>query len=303
MAGTLLLGLAIVLWGTAFRAHAVGAESAPPLVFAAIRVVPAALLLVAVAWIGGQRLARRHAGWAALTGVLMVAVTLGGVCEAIPRAGPAHTAVVFNSYPFFVLIVGVWALRERMSPLGVIGLCTGFAGLVLLVSAQEDGVQGTNVVAGTAIAAAAAVGWGTGTIIVARLLRGGDEPQLLAFTAAQHVAGALVLVVLALPAAGDADWGSGDLWLAGAWVSVGSSAIAMVAFFEALRRMPATRASTWQFLVPTVAVLVEAATGAVPDAVVLVGMAVSIAGVCIVSLADRPLARDNRRLSGRKALR
>jgi drug/metabolite transporter (DMT)-like permease len=131
------------------------------------------------------------------------------------------------------------------------------------------------------------VAWGAGTIVVARLLRSGDPPDLLAFTAVQHVAGGLVLVAFALPAAGEIDWGSGELWLAGAWVSIGSSAIATVAFFEALRRMTAARASTWQFLVPAVAVLVEALAGTAPGGLVLLGMAVSIAGVCVVSLAER----------------
>lgn len=281
--GTLLLGLAIVLWGTAFRAHAVGAEHAPPLAFAAIRALPAALVLAVLAVALGRRLTWRQSGWAALTGVLMVAVMLGGVCEAIPRAGASYTAVIFNSYPFFVVAVGAWALRERLSPVSLAGLCLGFAGIVVLILAQ-GGATGAEVLAGTAIAAAAAIAWGTGTIIVARLLRAGSGPDLLAFTAVQYLVGGVVLTAFALPAFAAVDWGSGDLWLAGAWASIGSSAIATVAFFAALRRMPAARASTWQFLVPTVAVAVEAVAGTLPGAVALVGMAISIAGVSIVFL-------------------
>jgi O-acetylserine/cysteine efflux transporter len=284
--GTLLLALAILLWGSAFRAHAVGAGHAPPLAFAALRVAPAALLLSALALVAGRGLTGHQAVWAAITGLLMVAATLGGVSEAIPRVGAAETAVIFNSYPFFVLVVGTWVLHERLSGLGVVGVCTGFAGLVVLVSTQSEAVGGpSDPVAGAAIAAAAAVAWGIGTIAVARLLRG--EVEVLAFTAVQHFAGGAVLIVAAIPVLGDVDWGSRDLWLAAGWVSVGSSAVASLAFFAALRRMTAARASTWQFLVPTVAVLIEGALGVVPERLALIGMAISILGVAVVSISDQ----------------
>jgi drug/metabolite transporter (DMT)-like permease len=244
------------------------------------------LAALALALFADRRVTGSQAGWAALTGVLMVAATLGGVSEAIPRAGAAQTAVIFNSYPFFVLVAGGWVLRERLSGLGVMGLCIGFAGLVVLVSSQAEAAGGPSApVTGAAIAAGAAVAWGTGTIIVARLLRG--ELDLLGFTAVQHLAGAGVLVVAAVPSLGEVDWGSGELWLAAGWASIGSSAIATVAFFAALRRMTAARASTWQFLVPTVAVLIEAALGVVPGELMLVGMGISIVGVCVVSISDR----------------
>jgi drug/metabolite transporter (DMT)-like permease len=300
--GALLLAAAIVLWGTAVRAHTVGADHAPALAFAAIRVLPAALVLTAVALAAGWGLSRRNAGWAALTGLLMVAVTLGGISEAIPRAGAAQVAVIFNTYPFFVLVAGVWVLRERLSRMGVAGLFAGFAGLVILVSSQAPSPGGAHDLAtGTAIAAAAAVAWGGGTVIVARLLKDGEDGfDLLSFTAVQHIAGGLVLALLALPLAGDVEWGSGELWLAGAWVSIGSSAVATVAFFAAMQLMTAARASSWQFLVPAVAVLVEALAGSVPNVPALVGMAVSILGVCMVSLSDPPPSRTRRlRLTGR----
>ena len=50
-----------------------------------------------------------------------------------------------------------------------------------------------------------------------------------------------------------------------AWVSIGSSAIASLAYFTALRHVPATRASAWQFLAPVVAVAVEVGRGNAPE--------------------------------------
>ena len=73
-----------------------------------------------------------------------------------------------------------------------------------------------------------------------------------------------------------------------AFLAIGSSAIAYLAFFAALRRVEAAQASAWLFLVPVVAVVVELALGEVPDGIVLVGMALAIAGVALISLFGQP---------------
>ena len=62
-------------------------------------------------------------------------------------------------------------------------------------------------------------------------------------------------------------------------------AIASLAYFTALRLIPATRASAWQFLAPVVAVAVEVGRGNAPEAIVLGGMALVILGVAVVTAA------------------
>jgi drug/metabolite transporter (DMT)-like permease len=287
LTGALLLGVAIFMWGTAFRAHAEALPHAPPLVFAAIRVIGAALVLSLIALLARRRLTRRQTLWAALTGVLMVALSLGGVSEAIPRAGADTTAVIFNSYPFLVLALGAWLLRERVAPAGFAGVLIGFAGLITLVLSQSAQEDASDVLLGVAIAGTVAIGWGGGTVMVALLIRSGERVDLLAFAAVQHVVGAVLLVAVAVPGLGSTDWGSAELWAAASWVALGSSVAGTLAFFEALRHMTAGAASTWQFLVPTIAVLVEAATGHAPGALTMLGMGISIAGVFIVSVSQR----------------
>lgn len=65
-------------------------------------------------------------------------------------------------------------------------------------------------------------------------------------------------------------------------------------FNLALRRIPATRATGWQFLAPVVAVVVEAARGDAPGLATVIGMALAIAGVAIVSLGGVELAAPER---------
>ena len=138
-----------------------------------------------------------------------------------------------------------------------------------------------------ALALLGAAGWGVGTLIVKRLMEREADFDLVGFTAAQHLIGAVVLLALAfgIEGTGGTDWGSGELWASLVYLAALATAVATIAFYTALRRMDATIASAFLFLVPAGAVLIEIGFGNAPDAIVLAGMIVAIAGVALVSFA------------------
>src|SRR5262249_5543627 len=175
---------------------------------------------------------------------------------------------------------------ERLSAQAVGGLVLGFVGLILVVS-SELGSHGTapDLAAGIALALAAALGWGGGTIAVKELLARHPGIDLVGLATRQDVVVGLALLALScgVEGTGSTNWASGELWLAVAFISVVGSAAATVAFFGALRWMSATSANAWLFLSPVVAVLLEIVLGHTPEPVTLVGMAITIAGVAIVS--------------------
>jgi drug/metabolite transporter (DMT)-like permease len=227
-----------------------------------------------------------------LTGIVGVALFYEGLAEGAERAGAGPTAVLVNSTPFFVLVAGWVFLQERVTWRGILGLIVGFAGVVLIVSSQlGSDVSTSDLIIGSVLALAAAIGWGVTTLIIKWLVVRESSLDLVGLTAGQHVVGAVALVLLAV-GIGDSgqatDWGSGELWGGVAFLAIGSSAIAYLAFFAALRRVEAAQASAWLFLVPVVAVVVELALGEVPDGIVLVGMALAIAGVVLISLFGQP---------------
>jgi probable blue pigment (indigoidine) exporter len=113
--------------------------------------------------------------------------------------------------------------------------------------------------------------------------------DMVGFTAGQYAVGgaAALAIAFALEGTGGTDWGSGDLWGALAWISIGASAIATLTFFGALKRMSATTVTAWQFLAPVVAVITEIVYGNTPDALVLAGMGLAIAGVALVNVAPQ----------------
>jgi drug/metabolite transporter (DMT)-like permease len=137
------------------------------------------------------------------------------------------------------------------------------------------------------------VAWAVATLVVKRLTERESDLEIVAFTAAQYAVGALVLVALALAVepVGATDWRSTDLWGAIAWLSLGAGALGYLTYFLALKRLPAGIAGAWLFLVPVVAVIVDAARGHVPDPVVLAGMALAVGGVAAVTFPPDLVAR------------
>jgi drug/metabolite transporter (DMT)-like permease len=290
--GFLLLALSILLWGGGFRATAAAVDHTSPLMLSAVRTCVAAVaLLVLLRALGARFPPARLWGWAALTGLLGAALFYYGIGEATERAGAAPAAVLANTAPFFVLVLGWAFLQERVTWRGIGGLVIGFAGVVVMVSSQLGEAAGAvDLVVGSALALAAALAWGITTLLVKWLLGRDPSIDLVGFTTGQHVVAGVVLAALGLGIEGvdTTRWSSGDFWGGIAFLALGGSAIAYVAFFASLRRLEAVRASAWLFLVPVVAVIIELALGNIPDGIVLVGMALAIGGVALTSVSGEP---------------
>jgi drug/metabolite transporter (DMT)-like permease len=139
------------------------------------------------------------------------------------------------------------------------------------------------------LALAAAAGWAVTTLIVKWLVERDPDFDLVGLTTGQHIVGAIVLLALAfgIDGVGGTAWSSGDLWGAITYLAFGASVAAYLAFFGALKRIDAARASAWLFLVPVVAVLIEVVLGEVPEPIVLLGMALAIAGVALASVSPQ----------------
>jgi drug/metabolite transporter (DMT)-like permease len=284
----LLLLVTIFFWGTAFRATDVGAEHASPVVFSALRAVPAAVALVLLALVLRSRLPRGRTMWfAILSGPLMVTLAFEGIAEGVTLAGAANAAVLVNTTPFFTLLLGRLVLGERVSRAAGAGVVMGFAGVVLMVSSQLGGDAATgDLLLGMGLALLAGAGFAVGTLLIkAAATRDGAAFDAMGFTTVQYLSGSALLIPMALAFGdpGSMDWRSADLWASVAWVALGSSAIASLCFALALRSVPASRASAWQFLSPVVAVVVELVLGDLPGGLVLFGMALAIGGVGRVS--------------------
>lgn len=287
-----LLGVTMFFWGTAFRATAIGAQHASPTTFSALRAVPGALALLVVVALTRARFPRdrRTLVIGAITGILTVSLTFEGIAEATKLAGAGNAAVLTNTAPFFTVVFARLALAAHTPRVAVAGLVVGFTGVVVMVSSQLGGDSVANLLLGTGIALVTAAGFAVGALMIAHTASRDPRLDMLGFTAFQYIVGSVALIALMAIYGhpGTTDWSSGALWGAVAWVALGSSATASVCFNLALRRISAARATAWQFLAPVVAVVVEAVRGSAPGVVVIAGMALAIAGVAVVSMAQAP---------------
>jgi drug/metabolite transporter (DMT)-like permease len=285
-----LLGVTMFFWGTGFRATAVGAQHASPIVFSTLRAVPATLALLAVVALMRRRLPRegRMLGLAAVCGLLTVSLTFAGIAEATKLAGPGNAAVLINSSPFFAVLFAWLALRAPTPRIAIAGIAVGFTGVVVMVSSQLGAGSIGHLLLGESIALLAAAGFAVGALIIAHTAAHIPGLDMLGFTTLQFIAGSVVLIALTCVYGhpGSTDWGSAALWKSVAWVALGSSAAAQVCFNLALGRISAPRATSWQFLAPVVAVLLEVARGNTPSALVVAGMTLAIAGVAVVSMGQ-----------------
>jgi drug/metabolite transporter (DMT)-like permease len=187
------------------------------------------------------------------------------------------------------VLLGRTFLGTRASLQALSGLGLGFAGVVLIVWSQLGGGSGSGErAAGMTLALTAALGWGIGTLLVKQLLIRRPDVDSVGLTSGQYLIGGAVLLVISSVAegGGGAEWTSGKLWLAVAFISIIGSAVATIAYFGALRQLTATRVVTWGFLSPVIAVVLEVVLGHTPGTIVLAGMVVTIAGVVIVTSAS-----------------
>jgi drug/metabolite transporter (DMT)-like permease len=293
----LLVAVPVVVWGCTPRVTAEAGPLAGPLTLTMLRAAPTAVALLVALPLLRARLPRDRSLWlwTAVTGLLMVTVFLTGFTEGIIHAGPGNAIVLATTAPFWVVILGRLFLGERPGMQAVAGLLVGFAGVVMIVWSQVGGDSGgTELVVGMALALAAALGWGIGTLIVKELVVRRPDVDLVGLTAGQYVVGgaAMLAISFASEGSGGAHWSSGKLWLCVAFISVVGCAVATIAYFEALRVVDVTRVTAATFLSPVIAVLLEIVLGNAPSGIVLAGMAVTIVGVAVVTTAPQttPLA-------------
>ena len=107
--------------------------------------------------------------------------------------------------------------------------------------------------------------------------------DIVGISAAQFLAGGVPLIPLVVLARGSTDWSGPSLLAQLAYLIIGGRLLVYVGFNAALSRWPSTRVDAWTFLVPVVAVVIEAVRGALPSASAMVGIAVVIVGVAIAN--------------------
>ena len=248
----------VLFWSTGFVVAKYGTHDAGPLTFLAIRMVIAAagLWLFATAT-SAPAIDRVGARWAAVSGLGMHAVYLGGVFLAISWGMPAGVgALIAGLHPVITTVTARVVLGERLHPLQWLGVGLGFAGVVVVV-VDKFLAHGGGLSAGAMAAATASVlGMVFGTLVQRRH---GTSMPLLRGTAVQYGASAVVLLAGAWVHERFRFEVTARSVFALAWAVLVLSIAAVLIMLWLLQRHAAAKVSSLFFLTPAL----SAAEGAV----------------------------------------
>jgi drug/metabolite transporter (DMT)-like permease len=275
--------LFVVLWSTGFVVARYGTRDAAPLTFLSIRLAIAACVLGAVAVATrAPRLTRPAAGWAAVAGLGMHAVYLGGVFVAIDHGLPSGIgALIAGLHPVITSLAARGLLGERLVRAQWAGIALGFAGVTaVVIDRLAAGASGLTT--GPLLASALSVLGMSGGTLVQR--RHGSSMPLLWGSVVQYLASAAVLAVGAGAVERfDIRWTAQSLF-AMAWAVVVLSIAAVLLMLWLLQQHAASRVSSLFFLTPALSALEGAILfGERLGLLALAGLAIALVGVALVT--------------------
>ena len=241
----LITAIAPVAWGTNYYVTHAYLPAGTPLYGAALRALPAGLLLLAV-----RRQRPRGSWWwkAAVLGVLNMGGFFALVYVAAQLLPTSTASVIMAASPVAMMLIA-WALvAERPGTLPLLGAAAGIGGVCLMLLTGTVSADLRGVLASVAALLMSSLGyiltkrWGAGT-------------DILASTSWQLIAGGLILLPLAAAVEGAPPALDGPAVLGFGYVTVVATALAFAAWFAGLRHLPAATVGLVGLLNPVTGVL------------------------------------------------
>uniref|UniRef100_A0AAU3GR95 DMT family transporter n=1 Tax=Streptomyces sp. NBC_01401 TaxID=2903854 RepID=A0AAU3GR95_9ACTN len=278
---TLVTAIAPVAWGTNYFVTHEYLPAGDPLYGAAIRALPAGLLLLAV------RRRLPHGSWwwrSAVLGLLNTGVFFALVYIAAQTLPTSLASTVMATSPMVMMMIAWGLVAERPHVRHLAGAGVGAGGVALMLLTGETSAAPLGVAASVAAMLLSSLGY-----VLAK--RWGGEVDVLASTAWQLTAGGLLLLPFACVFEGAPPHLDGPALLGFGYVSVVATALAFAAWFAGLRHLPAATVGLVGLLNPVTGVLLGTLiAGEVLTARQFCGLVLVLAGVAL----GRPAVRKVR---------
>lgn len=269
----------------------IGVQYCPPFTFAALRSLPGAILLLGLAAVLRHPVGLKAPRYTIPLGILQTSGFIGLTIAALVAGGAGRTAILANTWQFWILLMAWPILDERLHGSQWLSVSLALAGLILIV--EPWNLHG---VVSSLLALAGAVCWAAGAI-VAKLLRRRHEVDLLALTGWQTLFGSILLVVVAVFVEGEApEWTGAFIWSL-LYALLMGTCLASFLWLFVLREMPAGIAGLGTMATPVVGLLFSwALLGEQPTGLEIVGMVAILAGSAILFVRG---VRETPQSSGR----
>lgn len=286
----LALAVTLVLWASAFAGIRAGLKAYSPAHVALLRFLIASIVLAVYA---GFAHFRRPA-WRDLPGLVLtgaVGITFYNLAlnygETRVTAGAA--SLLIASTPIWTALLAMLVLHERLTRIGWCGVFLSFAGVALIASGESAGIH---LSAQALIILAAALASAIYIVLQKHFL---GRYSALEFTAYSIWSGTLLMLPFGrglVKAVHEASFGG---TLAVIYLGIFPAAIAYLAWSYVLSHGPAGRITTMLYLIPVLAIgIAWIWLGEIPKALSLMGGALALAGVILVSVRGRTTPIETR---------
>lgn len=279
------LALVSFFWGTTYVAARIGAQHMPGLFVAGLRQFISGVLMVSFFLARGYRLPN----WKAMKeisiqGIFLLCIANGLLTWSMEYISGGLAAIIVALVPIFVALFSVLLSRcYRPSAWMILGLVTGFAGILIVFSDYLHDLSNGSFVLGIALALISVLSWSFGTVYTSRHRQSIDI--LFNVGLQMLVAGTVMLIICGITGKyvnlATADEQS---WYSLLYLVVFGSLLAYSAYVFAISKLPATLVSIYAYINPIVAVglgwllLAEKVNESI-----LLGSLVTIGGIYLVN--------------------
>lgn len=287
-----------LIWGSTYLGIKYAIETIPSFIMAGVRFMVAGALLYTWGRFlpGYEKPSLVHWRTSLIVGTLLLAIGNGGVVVAEHYISSSLAALLVATTPFWMVLIGwIFMKRDRPNYKVVLGLLIGFAGVALLILGQktDDAAAGGNAtMLGVVLMLVATIGWAIGS------LYGSTAPtaksNILA-SGMQMLSGGAVLFVMSIVTG---EWSKFDIravsansWFALVYLIFFGALIAYTAYSWLLQNASPSTLSTYAYVNPAIAVVLGwAIAGEALTAQMLVGAAIIVASVALITLQKRKVA-------------
>ena len=283
----ILAGLAFALiWSSAFTSARIIVADAPPILSLSLRFLISGLIGIALAQFLGQTWRLTPGQWRAtiVFGLCQNALYLGLNFVAMQTVEASLASIIASTMPLAVGFAGWVIFRERLSALGVLGLCAGAGGVALIMGAR---MQAGADFYGIALCFIAVASLTVATLMVRGASSGGN---LLMIVGLQMLVGSAFLVIPGLILDQPVVNWSTKLVLAFSYTVLMPGLVATFIWFWLVQRIGAVKAATFHFLNPFFGVMIAAVLlGETLRIWDIVGVVIIMFGILAVQMARQTL--------------